>query len=153
MQQEKELLSILNLDSVMICITEQCDAAVLAVLQTSCSQPVIPEGFSSCGRQTYSFRRGTRPAAIHSLAFSPASVRPALLCAASGHGTVHLYRLEEHERCVASPPGHKCLGSDCIMCQNMLYFNIYSCSCGMLRDALSTSLIGQDHAARAESVC
>ena len=52
-----------------------------------------------CGRQTYSFRRGTRPAAIHSLAFSPASVRPALLCAASGRGTVHLYRLEEHERC------------------------------------------------------
>ncbi|KAK9834076.1 hypothetical protein WJX81_008372 [Elliptochloris bilobata] len=52
----------------------------------------------AAAKQTYSFRRGTRPAAIHSLAFSPASVRPALLCAASGRGTVHLYRLEEHER-------------------------------------------------------
>ena len=49
--------------------------------------------------QVYAFRRGARPAAIHSLAFSPAAVRPALLCAASGHGTVHLYRLEEYERC------------------------------------------------------
>ena len=41
-------------------------------------------------------RRGTYPAPIHSLAFSPASVQPPLLCAASGHGTVHLFRLDDN---------------------------------------------------------
>ncbi|KAK9908866.1 hypothetical protein WJX75_003953 [Coccomyxa subellipsoidea] len=45
--------------------------------------------------KAFTFRRGTYPAPIHSLAFSPASVQPPLLCAASGHGTVHLFRLEE----------------------------------------------------------
>ena len=119
-QQEKELLSVLKSDYGMNCITGQFDIAVLILLQTSCSQPAVTEGLSDCGRQTYSFRRGTRPAAIHSLAFSPASVQPALLCAASGHGTVHLYRLEEHERCVASASGHKCLDSECIRSWNML---------------------------------
>ena len=45
-------------------------------------------------------RRGTYPAPIHSLAFSPASVQPPLLCAASGHGTVHLFRLDDNpDRC------------------------------------------------------
>ena len=48
-------------------------------------------------------RRGTYPAPIHSLAFSPASVQPPLLCAASGHGTVHLFRLEANpDRCAAA---------------------------------------------------
>jgi hypothetical protein len=49
--------------------------------------------------KAFTFRRGTYPAPIHSLAFSPASVQPPLLCAASGHGTVHLFRLEEPDRC------------------------------------------------------
>ena len=72
----------------------------LTVLDLLSSQH-LPRHLGQWGWQTYSFRRGTRPAAIHSLAFSPASVRPALLCAASGRGSVHLYRLEEHERCGA----------------------------------------------------
>ena len=143
---EKKFVSS-ELSYVMNCITEQCDAAVLTLLQTSCSQPVITDGFSGCGRQTYSFRRGTRPAAIHSLAFSPASVRPALLCAASGHGTVHLYRLEEHERCVAPPPGHTCLGLPCIMCRSMLAFY----RSDLLPQALRRRAFGRDKAARPEN--
>lgn len=53
--------------------------------------------------KAFTFRRGTYPAPIHSLAFSPASVQPPLLCAASGHGTVHLFRLEEPDRCCHHP--------------------------------------------------
>ena len=45
--------------------------------------------------KAYTFRRGTTTSTIHSLAFSPPSVKPALLCAASAHGTVHLFHLEE----------------------------------------------------------
>ncbi|KAK9803652.1 hypothetical protein WJX72_008472 [[Myrmecia] bisecta] len=48
--------------------------------------------------KAWSFRRGSTSAAIHSLAFSPPGVQPPLLCAASGHGTVHLFRLEEPDR-------------------------------------------------------
>ncbi|KAL4427953.1 hypothetical protein ABPG75_002042 [Micractinium tetrahymenae] len=39
------------------------------------------------------FRRGSTPAAITCLAFSPADVAPRLLCAASDHGTIHIFRL------------------------------------------------------------
>ncbi|CAL5219293.1 g1099 [Coccomyxa viridis] len=45
--------------------------------------------------KAYTFRRGTTTSTIHSLAFSPPSVKPSLLCAASAHGTVHLFLLEE----------------------------------------------------------
>ena len=55
-------------------------------------------------------RRGTYPAPIHSLAFSPASVQPALLCAASGHGTVHLFRLEDPDRRAQLPTLNPCPG-------------------------------------------
>lgn len=48
--------------------------------------------------KAFTFRRGTYPATVHSLAFSPASVQPPLLAAASSHGTVHLFRLESAER-------------------------------------------------------
>jgi len=44
-------------------------------------------------------------------------VRPALLCAASGHGTVHLFRLEEHERCAAcAAPDPVCPGYGLAAC-------------------------------------
>ena len=45
--------------------------------------------------KAYTFRRGTTTSTIHSLAFSPPSVKPSLLCAASAHGTVHLFHLQE----------------------------------------------------------
>jgi len=45
--------------------------------------------------KAYTFRRGTYPATIHSLAFSPPGVEPPLLCATSSHGSVHVFRLEE----------------------------------------------------------
>ncbi|KAA6416714.1 MAG: autophagy-related 18-like [Trebouxia sp. A1-2] len=48
--------------------------------------------------KVYSFRRGSRPAPIHSLAFSPLDIQPPLLCATSGHGTVHIFRLEQPDR-------------------------------------------------------
>ena len=50
--------------------------------------------------KVYSFRRGSRPAPIHSLAFSPLDIQPPLLCATSGHGTVHIFRLEQPDRFV-----------------------------------------------------
>ena len=53
--------------------------------------------------KAFTFRRGTYPATIHSLAFSPPKVKPPLLCAASGHGTVHLFRLDETDRCCLPP--------------------------------------------------
>lgn len=39
------------------------------------------------------FRRGSTPATITCLAFSPPAVQPRLLCAASDHGTIHIFRL------------------------------------------------------------
>ena len=48
--------------------------------------------------QIFTFRRGTYPAVIHSMAFSGPGIEPPLLCAASGHGTVHLFRLEKSDR-------------------------------------------------------
>lgn len=52
--------------------------------------------------KAYSFRRGTYPAAVHCLAFSPEGYEPPLLAAASGHGTIHLFRLEEPHRSAAA---------------------------------------------------
>lgn len=52
-----------------------------------------------CAAKAFTFRRGTYPAAIHSLAFSPEAVQPMLLAAASSHGTVHVFRLEAAGRC------------------------------------------------------
>jgi hypothetical protein len=40
------------------------------------------------------FRRGSTPATITCLAFSPSGVYPRLLCAASDHGTIHIFRLQ-----------------------------------------------------------
>lgn len=45
------------------------------------------------------FRRGSTPAAITCLAFSPAAVAPRLLACASDHGTVHIFRLQAGGRC------------------------------------------------------
>ena len=44
------------------------------------------------------FRRGTMPAAIYSLAFSPPAVQPPLLLASTAHGSLHLFRLSEPSR-------------------------------------------------------
>ena len=53
--------------------------------------------------KAHTFRRGTTTSTIHSLAFSPPNVKPALLCAASAHGTVHLFALEESVGWVSPP--------------------------------------------------
>ncbi|KAG2449444.1 hypothetical protein HYH02_005591 [Chlamydomonas schloesseri] len=50
--------------------------------------------------RAHSFRRGTLSAAITSMAFSPPGAPVQLLAAASSHGTVHVFRLEEPD-----PPG------------------------------------------------
>jgi autophagy-related protein 18 len=52
--------------------------------------------------KVYSFRRGTYPAAVHCLAFSPEGYQPPLLAAASSHGTIHLFRLEQPHRSAAA---------------------------------------------------
>jgi len=49
------------------------------------------------------FRRGTMPAAIYSLAFSPPSAQPPLLLASTAHGSLHLFRLSEPSRRVSKP--------------------------------------------------
>lgn len=46
----------------------------------------------------FTFRRGTYAASIYSLSFSPPGEEPELLCAASSHGSVHLFHLQEPER-------------------------------------------------------
>ena len=45
------------------------------------------------------FRRGSTPAAITCLAFSPPGVVPRLLCCTSDHGTAHIFRLDSLGRC------------------------------------------------------
>lgn len=52
--------------------------------------------------RAFSFRRGTYPAAVHCLAFSPAGYDPPLLAAASGTGSIHLFRLEPPARSPAA---------------------------------------------------
>lgn len=52
--------------------------------------------------KAFSFRRGTYPAVIHCLAFSPEGYDPPLLAAASSHGTIHLFRLEQPHRSAAA---------------------------------------------------
>lgn len=52
--------------------------------------------------KAFSFRRGTYPAAIHCLAFTPEGYEPPLLAAASSHGTVHLFRMEQPHRSAAA---------------------------------------------------
>jgi autophagy-related protein 18 len=46
----------------------------------------------------FTFRRGTYPASIYSLVFSPSGEEPELLVAASSNGSVHLFHLQEQER-------------------------------------------------------
>eukprot|EP00884_Botryococcus_braunii_P010545 jgi/Botrbrau1/19492/Bobra.0571s0001.1 len=53
-------------------------------------------------QKLYTFRRGTRPAVVCSVAFSPPGVSPPFLCASSDHGTVHLFRLGEPDRNTAA---------------------------------------------------
>jgi len=48
--------------------------------------------------KAFTFRRGTYPAAVHCLSFSPEGYDPPLLAAASSHGTIHLFRLEHPHR-------------------------------------------------------
>lgn len=52
--------------------------------------------------QSFSFRRGTYPAAVHCLAFTPEGYDPPLLTAASGNGSIHLFRLEQPQRSPAA---------------------------------------------------
>jgi autophagy-related protein 18 len=52
--------------------------------------------------KAFSFRRGTYPAAIHCLAFSPEGYDPPLLAAASAHGSIHIFRLETPQRSAAA---------------------------------------------------
>lgn len=52
--------------------------------------------------KAFSFRRGTYPAAIHCLTFSPEGYDPPLLAAASGHGSIHVFRLEAPQRSAAA---------------------------------------------------
>lgn len=60
--------------------------------------------------KAYSFRRGTYPAAVHCLAFSPEGYDPPLLAAASSHGTIHLFRLEEPQRSAAAAAANAAAG-------------------------------------------
>ena len=51
------------------------------------------------------FRRGSMPATITALAFSPPAVTPRLLCCASDHGTIHIFALQGHGRWAVEAPG------------------------------------------------
>jgi autophagy-related protein 18 len=73
------------------------DGALLATASTT-GTVVRVHALQPGASRLFSFRRGTTPATIHCLAFSPPGVEPRLLAAASSHGTVHLFRLEAAER-------------------------------------------------------
>lgn len=67
------------------------------------------------------FRRGSTAANITCLAFSPSAVQPRLLCAASDHGTIHIFKLHPHGRC--TPPGSMRLQhtiAGCAVCQHVV---------------------------------
>ncbi|KAF8066255.1 ATG18B [Scenedesmus sp. PABB004] len=76
------------------------DGALLATASTTGT--VIRVHAMPTATKAFSFRRGTYPAAVHCLAFSPAGYAPPLLAASSGHGTVHLFRLEPPTRSAAA---------------------------------------------------
>ena len=59
--------------------------------QQLCSH-LFPTHTPDQASKAFTLRRGTRPATIHSLAFSPPGVHPPLLAATSSHGSVHLFR-------------------------------------------------------------
>lgn len=46
----------------------------------------------------FTLRRGSTPATIHCLTFSPPEVEPPLLAATSSHGTIHIFKLESSDR-------------------------------------------------------
>lgn len=48
--------------------------------------------------KAFTFRRGATPSTITCLAFTPPGLQPPLLCAASEHGTIHVFRLAEPDR-------------------------------------------------------
>ncbi|KAF5832130.1 hypothetical protein DUNSADRAFT_12112 [Dunaliella salina] len=64
--------------------------AEVAAHKTELAVLALPQG-----TKAFTFRRGTYPAAIHDLAFSPEGHEPSLLCASSSHGTIHVFRLED----------------------------------------------------------
>ncbi|CAD7695509.1 unnamed protein product [Ostreobium quekettii] len=49
-------------------------------------------------QRTLKLRRGSTPATIHCLSFSPAGVDPPLLAAAGSHGTIHVFKLEDADK-------------------------------------------------------
>ncbi|KAK9805371.1 hypothetical protein WJX73_007759 [Symbiochloris irregularis] len=64
----------------------------------SCKGTVVRVHCLPQASKAFTFRRGTTPAMIHSLAFSGPGIEPALLCACSAHGTVHIFSLETADR-------------------------------------------------------
>ena len=58
----------------------------------------LSRGGGPAATKVYTFRRGSYPATIHSLGFSPRGIEPTLLCAASSHGSIHIFRLEDSDR-------------------------------------------------------
>lgn len=78
-------------------ITWSQDGALLATA-SSTGTVVRVHAIQPGASRIFSFRRGSTPAEVTCLAFSPPGVEPRLLAAASSHGTVHIFRLEAAER-------------------------------------------------------
>lgn len=85
--------------------------------------------------KAFSFRRGTYPAAIHCLAFSPEGYDPPLLAAASGHGSIHLFRLEAPQRSAAAVAASAAAG----LLSAVMNYNVVS---DMVRCSRTTKVTG-----------
>ncbi|KAG2497035.1 hypothetical protein HYH03_005037 [Edaphochlamys debaryana] len=79
----------------VVCLAWNGDGSLLATASTKGT--VLRVHRMPSAARSHSFRRGTLAASIQSLAFGPPGLPAQLLVAASSHGTVHVFRLEEPE--------------------------------------------------------
>lgn len=68
----------------------------------ACPYPSPPPQVRRSEGKALEFRRGSTPASITGLVFSPQDAQPRVLCASSNHGTVHIFRLHAPCRRVSS---------------------------------------------------
>jgi autophagy-related protein 18 len=72
-------------------LTWNADASLLA--SASAKGTVVRVHRIPCGALAFTFRRGTTPARVTSMAFSPPDSSCAVLCVASDHSSIHIFRL------------------------------------------------------------
>lgn len=95
-QREGSVLEISAHQSALACLAWSPDGSLIASASTKGT--VIRVHSMPQGTREFTLRRGTTPCRITSMAFSHAGGEPPLLCAASDHGSVHIFRLDARAR-------------------------------------------------------